>query len=181
MKNDKEKPEYLTVDELCKFTSDEITKYKAVCGALCTGGFQELTPDQIETYKKSHVTAAIRYKLKEAPLSNETKVVESAYSRGENESLEDWKIRLDEICLTPEFKDCQRIIENQSPSCYPDIALLMLEYASQFKNTHAVRVINDRIAELWLLMNDMSNSWEMRSENSSRYYELNHILKLIQP
>ena|SRR5882762_6843153 len=113
-------------------------------------------------------------------MKNETKVVESLYSRGKNESLEDWKIRLDKICLTPEFKDCQRIIENQSPSCYPDIALLMLEYASQFKNTDAVKAITDRISELKakkeLCVFDIEKTIYDFAIN-----EANHILKLIQP
>lgn len=118
--------------------------------------------------------------LFQTPLSNETKVVESTYSRGENESLEDWKIRLDKICLTPEFKYCQRIIENQSPSCYPDIALLMLEYAYQFKNTDAVKVYaENRKVELKTEFLDNDNPFRPDYYNA-RINELDRILKLIQ-
>lgn len=53
----------------------EQIKYIPVAGALCSNGFQELTDKQLETYKNSKVTAAIRYKLQ--PANNDYAVKES--------------------------------------------------------------------------------------------------------
>lgn len=136
MKNEN-KPEYLTADELCKLNPIERAKYKAVCGALYTGGFQELTPDQIETYKKSHVTAAIRYKLKQPASSPESKEVESAPVKSAEEILN--KIS----CID---NDELQEVEFEFISVNYVTAIEAMEtYASQFK-TNPIEVIKMKIA-----------------------------------
>lgn len=166
MKNENKQPEYLTVDKLCKLTSHEIIQYEAVLGALCTGGFQELTPDQIETYKKSNVTAAVRYKLKQ-PLAPESKEVESVPVKS-----------AEEILATIQGIDYD-ITHNVDYLLYKSHAIDAMEtYASQFKqpaNNEAAKLIEERIKEL----EPTPTGWQ-DSERMILIEELKHILKLIQ-
>lgn len=81
-----------TADQFSRLPWYEQIKYIPVAGALCSTGFQELTDKQLETYKNSKVTAAIRYKPQPAnndyAVKVQNKVAELKYMRSETDDFE---------------------------------------------------------------------------------------------
>lgn len=207
MKNDKQQPEItITSNELGFFNDLRVFDYKdnilknwtgvAVLGFCMyddNEGYQEWnvtnTPDRDKNngYRVRECYVAVS-----APLSNETKVVQSVLVKTAEE------IALDKILLFGKL----------SPSTQKQIFEAIETYASQLKNTDAVntmlhhltdeellmsmqqyarqrstdavKVITDRIAELELLISENNNpystTWEVVMLS-----EANKILKLIQP
>lgn len=80
--------------------------------------------------------------------SNTTTPITSSGVDGEPGTKIYTKEELTTIANTVQFKDCKRFIEHQTPSCYDDIALLMIEYANWQASQPTPPVDGSNIEEL---------------------------------
>lgn len=105
----------------------------------------------------------------QSPLSNETKVLESVKSK--RDIISKIPINVGNLKYISETG----VING---SLLSDIEKAMETYASQFKNTDAVKVIKDVISELDA---DIKNNGNFPDYYKAKISILNHVLKLIQP
>lgn len=180
---DKQQPEkgQLTNEEYLDLYGSKDNMYLQAC--ITTNDYFKLPEDKRRFYMRFCGHNEVYYTLNpmtspfpvtlpkiedKAPLSNETKVVESVGLKTADQLLEN---------VFPITHGITGIgwhqIDNEQKQ---ELIEAMETYASRFKNTDAVKVITDRIAELEKLNQErveLSYYWELK--------EARNMLKLIQP
>lgn len=160
MKNDKQRPE-----NICP-------KCKGV-GMGGVTGIDNLEYDICYRCGYSSLPKSQLKHLDQSPLSNETKVVESVTIKTTEEFIKTIYVNaanFNHIAST----------EKINGSLYTEIKRVMEAYASQFKNTDAVRVITDRIEKLENNLAFRTHGW-LGNKLKYQLQEAKDILKLIQP